>query len=396
MVTLYELVNQENLERRISEGYISVRLHPDLPLRIYNYTTQALYHHAWDNETAQCRGLIVDHHDVVVARPFEKFFDFGSARLPFFATTKRPFITTKLDGSLGVLWSYDGHTGVATRGSFTSKQALWAGHHLNTHYPTVVAPEGTTALFEVVYDANRIVVKHDREDLILLAVIDNATGADVPPWDQPAGWWPGPVVEMHYDIVDIDAAYAFGTGDAFAHGEGVVACWYAYHAPSFRLKIKHPDYVYKFRIMFNTTARTIFRALVVMSMRDQGFDTKRIAWTAGISLDAAQYLLDKGNVDLLAELLDNTPDEFGAWVSATAADLAAAYAAIEDQAQELFAELAPYHHDRRAFADALKARKFSHFDVVFDLLSGRPYHDHIWHTLEPAHATAFMAATEDL
>ncbi|HNR56139.1 MAG TPA: RNA ligase, partial [Flavobacteriales bacterium] len=122
---------KEHIEALESSGLVTVRPHNTLPLRIVNYTPQAQYSRAWTPELLQCRGLIFDHEWNLVARPFPKFFNYeehigdepvaGPLPSGFFTATD------KLDGSLGILWRWNGHVGIATRGSFHSEQAVAYG-----------------------------------------------------------------------------------------------------------------------------------------------------------------------------------------------------------------------------------------------------------------------------
>ena len=186
---LYDLINQEKLIYHIKNGYVSGREHPTLPLHIFNYTHKASYDNSiWGDGTIDyCRGLIADFEGEVVARAFPKFFNLNTvfvsesqeANLP--QTT--PTITEKIDGSMGLLWRYKGEYGIASRGSFISPQAQWATNWLKEGIDKQILsipPEGSpyTWLFEIIYDANRIVLKYSKEELVLLARIDKETGAE--------------------------------------------------------------------------------------------------------------------------------------------------------------------------------------------------------------------------
>jgi RNA ligase len=258
--TLFAL---DDLEARIASGHIRVRRHPSQPLAIANYTRRAAYQRVWDDVTRQCRGLIWNVETLeVVARPFPKFFD-------LYETGERtpdcpPVAHEKLDGSLGILYRVDGAWSVATRGSFDSEQAVWATGHLRRRYGDLRVPAGVTPLVEVLYPENRIVVDHGREDLVLLGVIEVATGADVPLWE--IDWWPGPTAAQHV-VASADGAYRLATGDAFARREGLVLAWYRPGRPSVRAKVKHPSYVELHRIVTGSTERDIGRAVVVGDWR---------------------------------------------------------------------------------------------------------------------------------
>lgn len=107
-----------------------------------------------------------------MARPFPKFFNYGEGeRYP--SPGARPvLVTEKVDGSLGIGYFHAGQWYVATRGSFTSDQAIRATQllhekHRGLHgFPVVYTP-----LLEIVYPENRVVSNYgDREALVLLAI----------------------------------------------------------------------------------------------------------------------------------------------------------------------------------------------------------------------------------
>jgi len=118
---------QAFLEGTLDRKYVSVVKHPEFDLWILNYTAACQYDRAWDPITLTTRGLILNKQGYIVARPFSKFFNLGEQpetqleRLP-----NLPFsVFEKVDGSLGILYrGPDSKLRIATRGSFTSTQAL--------------------------------------------------------------------------------------------------------------------------------------------------------------------------------------------------------------------------------------------------------------------------------
>ncbi len=68
-------------------------------------------------------------------------------------------------------------------GPSPAEQALRANAMLQTKYASALArlSPDKTYLFEIIYPENRIVVNYgDVEELVLLAIIDNATALDLP------------------------------------------------------------------------------------------------------------------------------------------------------------------------------------------------------------------------
>ena len=184
-------LDMDKVRQLIDEGYISVKQHPEYPLFIYNYTPQCQFDWHWTPETITCRGLILDEHDNVVARPFPKFFtpeQYKTLRnhvhhlygLRYKELYRGGFTTTeKVDGSMGTLYLWDGKVHVASRGSFMSPQAVHATELIQQFKDHDFRPD-TTYIFEIVYPENRIVVDYgDLDQLFLLTCLDNDTGEDV-------------------------------------------------------------------------------------------------------------------------------------------------------------------------------------------------------------------------
>jgi len=151
------------------------QIHPNLPLTIWNYSEKVQYDNLWDDITMQTRGLVTDNKGNIVARPFKKFFNDSEKK---HTPTPDFDVYEKMDGSLGILFHYEGGWVLATRGSFTSDQAV-KGFEMLQKYEYQKLHKDYTYLFEIIYDDNRIVVKYDYEDLILLGMIHTKTGYEV-------------------------------------------------------------------------------------------------------------------------------------------------------------------------------------------------------------------------
>ena len=120
------------------------------------------------------RGLIINRKTgEIVARPFDKFFNWGEGDRT--TNAKIVSVTEKMDGSLGILYRDNGYK-IATRGSFDGEQALWATEFLNKYYKLDI-PNNWTILFEIIYPENKVVVDYgEQEELYLLAIRDRFTG----------------------------------------------------------------------------------------------------------------------------------------------------------------------------------------------------------------------------
>lgn len=192
---------KEKIEQYIEDGLLVRRWHPNGLLQILNYSQKVQYDRLWDDLTKKCRGLILDAEFNVHSRPFSKFFN--ASELKPEEIPNEPFEAyTKLDGSLGILYWINDTPYISTRGSFESEQAIKGTEMLNSKYSHVFdkMKKDRTYLFEIIYPQNRIVLDYNGlEDLILLAIIDNETGFDLPLED--IGF---PIVTKHDGINDIN------------------------------------------------------------------------------------------------------------------------------------------------------------------------------------------------
>lgn len=379
----------EKYDQLIVEKYINVQNHPKLPLTISNYSALAQYKRNWCVETELCRGLILDQNRNIIGRPFPKFFNYGETRLPNYALSLPPHVTTKQDGSLGVITKYNGEVIIATRGSFISDQALWAGRHWNKNHSHVNVPDGLTMLAEIIYPANKIVVDYEgMEALVLLAVIDNETGADIPVWE--IDWWDGLTTETHLDLADVQAAHMHSNSDAFADREGVVMCWYRPGKPSFRLKSKHAEYVRLHRIITGVSNKTIWNHLK--------------------------------NGEPLNDILENVPDEFYQWAKQTITKLQSEFTLRREEIYQDFenlvktvvtvivnqSDLAPKlgttvedwieycQKYRRNFAEYAMRRKNN--SCMFSLLDNKVdrVDEYVWEMIKPQFSRPFTNVGDDI
>lgn len=158
----------KGLRERVDRGLITVQIWRDLEM--YTYSRDCQFDKAWDVFTLMARGLILcPSKKLVVATPMPKFFNFGEYTV---ALPDEPFeVTEKMDGSLFLAFFWDNEWWGVTKGSFQSEQAFWGTDWLRKNVKTDKMNKLYTYLFEVIYPANRIVVRYDFEGLVLLTVI---------------------------------------------------------------------------------------------------------------------------------------------------------------------------------------------------------------------------------
>ncbi len=280
----------------VASKLVSVQKHPTVDLFIYNYTQKCQFDHLWTDLTIQARGLILDGQGNVVARPFKKFFNYEEhlgedSLLPKFPIEEFE-VTEKVDGSLGILFWIDRKPFIATRGSFTSDQAI-EGNKILQQYKVDFKPE-YTYLFEIIYPENQIVVNyHGERVLYLLAVIETQTGKEMP-YEQMLKLYGGeiPLVKRFKHIIDLQTIKARQEDNK----EGFVVRFKS----GLRVKIKFDEYVRLHRLVTGVNKKTIWELL----KNDQPFD----------------------------ELLDRVPDEFYYWIKETQKELKQAYLALLSEA----------------------------------------------------------------
>ena len=174
-------MDKDLLQSMLEQKLVSVQKHPHTDLFIYNYSPLVQYQKLWNEITLMTRGLILDKEMNIVARPFKKFFNLEE-HSPGEIPNEAFDVFNKEDGSLGILYWINDKPAIATRGSFSSDQALHATQLLRDRYGHTFdsLDREHTYLFEIIYPENRIVVNYgDLDDLILLAVIDSQTGQDL-------------------------------------------------------------------------------------------------------------------------------------------------------------------------------------------------------------------------
>lgn len=356
---LHDVIDVDKLELMLEARYVKVQVHPDLPLRIYNYTQHAQFDRVWNDVTLACRGLIVNTENQVVARPFSKFFNFGEhvdATLPQGAV----HVTDKLDGSLGILYPTGSGHAVATRGSFTSEQALHATDLWRRRYEGKFQPnQDWTYLFEIIYPTNRIVVDYQGlDDLVLIGAIDNVSGRTVPIVNARKGWT-GPVVE-EFPYSTLEEALGAPTRDG---REGIVV---HFLEADLRIKIKHDEYVRLHRILTGVSERRVWEAL-----------------SAG---------------DDIRGWLEAVPDEFYTFVSNCRDQLLADHAQLSQEVKlrydNLLSDL-PEGWTRKEFAAAVVSDPWELSRAMFLVLDGRSFDHLIWAHLRPEVHLPLFSRNED-
>jgi RNA ligase len=327
-------------------GFLRKRPHATLPLDVYNYTVKAQYlpGHEWSEALKDCRGLILDREGHIVGRPFRKFWEYRFV-LSEVPAGERFHVWEKLDGSLGIVCSYEGRRIAATRGRFDSAQALWLAAYLDREHPDFLPADGMTWLFEIVYPANRLVVDYgDTAGAFLLAVLDRAARDLWPAFDQCVRFRKARRFEGIADFTEIDS------DPRFAGREGFVVQWES----GMRAKVKLAEYRRLHRLITELSTRTIWEMLRT------GQDTSL--------------------------LVDRVPADFEQWVKEQIAAIGGSHAGIMEWAREAM-RAAPPAEPRSDFARWVKQQKYP--KLLFSLADGRDIADVVWKMVEPKGAITF-------
>jgi hypothetical protein len=276
----------------------------------------------------------------IIARPIKKFFNLEEH--PPGEIPDEPFeVYDKIDGSLGILYWAGDVPAIATRGSFISNQARHATEVLNTRYAHTFAQldKNATYLFEIVYPENRIVVDYGlTDDLVLLAIIDNITGQDLP------------LQHIGFQVVKrYDAINEFGGLKALEteNKEGFVIRFKS----GLRVKVKFAEYLRIHRIVTDVSNITVWEHLA----EGRPFEN----------------------------LLERVPDEFYEWVKNTRDGLISQFNSILMDSQSVFKPL----DTRKETAVYFQTQQYP--SLLFAMLDGKPYDKIIWKMIRPQFAKGF-------
>lgn len=335
-------INLSKLLEYEEKGLIRKQTHPEQDLIIWNYTQKCQFERIFDDYTSMCRGLITDSEGVVVARPFNKFFNWEEHESPEMMPIPKneSFVAyDKMDGSLGITYLTDSGYRLATRGSFTSDQAIKGSQML--HHTELFRP-GMTYLFEIIYPDNRIVLDYNGEEkLVFLGARNIETGKIYTP-----DYFPD--ITHFYESPKVIKNYKQTRDNA----EGVVL----YFDSGFMVKVKYDEYVRLHRLVTGVTKRRIW-----------------------------DLLRNNESVD---ELLERVPEEFEKWVRDTIFDLKKQYSDMEQNAESVLVRVATMNN-RKDQAIYINTYPKELRGIVFAMLDRKPVDPIIWRLLKPKHEVPF-------
>lgn len=340
-------ITKDILEKYVAEGWLVSQTHPTMQLTIYNYSQATQYKAQWDEVTLQCRGLVVDDIGTIVARPFKKFFNIEENK---HNATDEFEIYEKMDGSLGIMFYYKGEWIFASRGSFTSEQALKFKEIFMRKYKTSHLKVTNTYMFEIIYIENRIVVNYaEMEDVIMLGEIHTESGEDLG-----MNYWQNSIfnVVKKYDFKDYTEIQKLN----WENHEGFIVKF----SNGERCKIKFADYVKLHRVLTNCS-----------------------------SYDVWENLMTFGK--LPEEMLKDVPDEFYDWVNRLELRLRKEYDRVLNLHMTQFSSILYDGLERKEFA--LKVQELEGYNqgIMFAMYNGKEdkVKQLIWKMIKPKYEKPF-------
>jgi RNA ligase len=339
------------LEQYHNDGLLYKQTHPSLPLTIWNYSEKAQYGELWDEVTLQCRGLVTDNEGNIVARPFKKFFNLEEKKhIP----TEEFEVFEKMDGSLGILFNYEGEWILATRGSFTSSQSV-KGKEIFDHYVKEYGDDNLnvnlTYLVEILFPENRIVVDYGKDEkLILLGITDQYGETHYSHFEYL--WFHKDLIVKKYDGI---RDYSELKSKIEQNAEGFVVRF----SNGDRMKIKGYEYLRLHKIMTNVSTTSIW-----------------------------EYLSSNGDIN---ELLKDVPDEFYKKVKQYKGELKYAYYQVSEYCGKYHDSFRYGKYGDRAveptkkeFAEfVMKQLPKPYHSVMFAMWDKKPYDKIIWDIIKP-------------
>lgn len=340
-MNLADIMDIDELDRLVAEHYITRRIDESGRYVLHNYTEKATYDRVWTAETKRCRGIVSDRQGKILARPFDKFFNVDeSEETRLGGLLARPGdveITDKLDGSMIAFWHADKAWHTSTRGSFTSSQAVAALQWLQPHIP--YDGGGLTLLLEYCAPDNRVVLRYDKPECILIGARSTRDGYDhnYSALQMIASELGLSVTPQYIGTLESSvAARVSSTGC-----EGWVARW----PDGFRVKIKTEDYLRLHRLV-------------------TGFNAARV-----------RDVMLAGGMDTY---LPDLPEEFRAEAERMAAVMQEATQARLEALRATFARLAPLAAEsRKAYAMAVQQEPALDRPYLFSLLDNKPITDKV-------------------
>lgn len=236
----------EKLKAELAIMYKTHKHYPQLHLFKYDQIASPM----GNPLVRECRGIILDAQDDwrIVARPFDKFFNYGEGHAPTI-DWQSARVQEKLDGSLCVMYHYNGAWYVATSGTpdasgpvhasgKTFRDLFWEVFHdeMGNELPPD-SMKDFTFMFELMSPYNRVVVPHKDFNLVLIGARNRVHGLEynVEAYGKLLNW----ATVRSFPLQSIEQVV-----ETFDQMDPLRQEGYVIHDKHFnRIKVKHPGYV---------------------------------------------------------------------------------------------------------------------------------------------------------
>ncbi|MEM8831436.1 MAG: T4 RnlA family RNA ligase [Cyanobacteria bacterium P01_G01_bin.19] len=243
---LQDYLRDKGLEKLTQEYNIKVNRHSKIEKLVCLKYSQ-LESPMGETVVQQCRGIILDESNnwEIVSYPYDKFFNYGECHAPKldWETAK---VYEKLDGSLMTLFHYQGEWRVQSSGmadaagevngfEYSFWQLFWrVWQELDYQLP---AETEYCFMFELMTPYNRVVVRHDRNKLVLHGVRDKSSLQELDPQisAQKYNWQ----LVQTYPLRTLKEIIAVTNELNPMDSEGYIICDRNFR----RIKVKSPQYV---------------------------------------------------------------------------------------------------------------------------------------------------------
>ena len=362
------------LKKYMEDGLVVKQDHPTLPLSVYNYSRTCQYDNKWDEITLACRGLILDNEGTVIASSFAKFFNYEELLWPNQIPTQADYVYVqeKVDGSLGTLFYYNGEWHLATKGSFTSEQAIKGMEIIKSKYNLKAFIQEMVYICEIIYPENRIVVDYNGEEKVVFLSV-TCEGNELHWTTAKAVFRSSGIPEE--DLVKTEHYSTFGPelytnlkAKNEANKEGFIL---RFQPGNFRMKIKFEDYVRLHRILTGFSSKDIWELMM--------------------------------NGEDLQPFLERVPDEFDKWVRGQISNFEYGLYSIREHCGKIhdYFRYGKYNDrdpepTKKDFALHLEATGVEpgYRSICFAMWDGRPYDHIIWKLMKPKYEKPFWNESE--
>ena len=340
------------LEKYKEDGLITTRKHPLYDIYVHNYTIKCSFDRKWDDITMLCRGLVTDENGMILALPFKKFFNYGEREIDNKYLLQKPKkLSSKEDGSLGIIFNYNNEWIITTRGSFESDQAIKGQNILDYQIDLKSLNKNYTYLTEIIYPENHIVVNYPQECLYLLGINNNISCNELEiNFEDDFGFkYPE---EIEFDT--LKELMEWMKFQPIENSEG----WVALYDDGTRLKVKYENYVKLHKLVIGLNERRIWENL------------------------------SAGNIN---ELIKMIPEEYSEWAEKVIFELKKQFNIINLQVDIDYSNLELYRYKnniinplnktRKEIAEEIKKTKYP--GLLFAKLDGKEYKSRIWDIIKP-------------